>query len=91
MEAPNAALLPILGAQPGVLRVQLWQAAAMTAPPTREVALRGNVDRGADWCVTVEAAAAGDLEAVEARIREAVGSPSAVAMYQFLCGLDAPA
>jgi hypothetical protein len=87
---PEPALLRRLGGEPGVLRVQLWQPAALAAPPSREAALRGSADRGAEWAVTVEAAAEETLDAAAQRLRGALPGADRVALYRFGCGMEAP-
>lgn len=89
-KAPGSALLADLAAQPGIFRVQLWQEAAVRARATREAALRGGADQRAPWALTVEAAAAEDLDAADARLRDAAAGPAAVARYRLLCSLCAP-
>ena len=88
---PDAALLQRLAAERGIVRAQLWQNAALDAPATREAQMRGGADQGIAWALTVEAAAVEDLPAAQRRLEAAGAAAGAIAIYQFLCGLDAPA
>jgi hypothetical protein len=84
----TSALLSALGREPGIVRAQLWQGAEVAAPATREAALRGSADQGADWAVTVEATDSDALAAATIHLGAAAAQGS-VATYGFLCGLGA--
>lgn len=90
------ALLPALQARAGIVRAQLWEAAPVAAPATREAALRGDGDAGADGALMIEAsgldeleALGGELEAPSSPLARMTAAPPLAARHRLLCGIAA--
>jgi hypothetical protein len=82
---------PALHARPGIVRTRLWLAEPVTAPSTREAALRGGADAASDWVVIVEGTTREDLlpvrdefaAATSPFLRSAASAPI-IALYDLL-------
>lgn len=90
-------LIPQLAAEPGIVGLHLWQAAAVgPSGTTREVELRGRADAAIDLALVVEATRAEELAALHtgalsAAALAALGAPPqpAIGLYRLLYGLTA--
>jgi glutathione S-transferase len=87
---------PALHARPGIVRTRLWLAEPVTAPSTREAALRGGADAASHWAVIVEGTTCEDLVPVRDEFaaatspfgRSAASAPI-IALYGLLCSFEA--
>lgn len=88
--------MPALHSRPGIVRVQLWRAASVKTPPTREAMLRGSGDATVDTALLIEATILTALDGLDDQalasesplIRLTTAAPAGV-RHQLLCGVTA--